>query len=138
MLVRGGESKDRVMLFVSLTGITSIITINALTDFLCTGHSRGVSASRNGVIQQNFSRDIKKLNKVAGVVDGIKEIDWAKLIEYRRNQYLEGVLAAAGGLLCLDRALGDDVEIDYAMSFLKEAVNGGSIEDEAKKISKVM
>ncbi|MBV2127966.1 adhesin biosynthesis transcription regulatory family protein [Arsukibacterium indicum] len=78
-LLQGGESRQRLALLFSLTKITSNNVQDALTDHLCTGLSDTVAAAMNGVQLSNFTRALKTLNEVAGIVEKIKEHDWARL-----------------------------------------------------------
>ena len=77
-LIRGGESKQRVMLLLKLTKLSSEPTIDALIDHLCIGHSESHSSIVNDITQSNFNRALSALNKVAGTVEEIKELDWER------------------------------------------------------------
>lgn len=78
-LLSGSESKERVELLLSLTKINSEPLRNSITDHLCGGHPDKYAYSINDVAQSNFARAMKTLNEVAGVVEAIKELDWAKM-----------------------------------------------------------
>jgi len=77
MLLRGMENKRRVELLLSLTKINSESLQYAITDHLCNGCSEKDASILNGVQQQNFNRAMVKLNKVAGIVEEIKNEDWS-------------------------------------------------------------
>lgn len=77
-LLSGGESKERVELLLSLTKINSEPLRNSITDHLCDGYADKYAYSRNGVAQSNFVRAMKTMNKVAGIVEAIKDLDWDK------------------------------------------------------------
>lgn len=78
-LLQGGESKERVDLLLSLTKISSEPIISAIHDYLVKGFDESDAVSLNSTTQSNFNRNMAILNKVAGTVESIKEIDWAKL-----------------------------------------------------------
>jgi hypothetical protein len=72
------ESKRRIELLLSLTKLSSKPTIDALHNYLVDGWTESRAIVINGIEQSNFSRALAKLNKVASVVEEIKNIDWAK------------------------------------------------------------
>lgn len=77
--MQGGESEARLKLLLQLTNIRSEDVIAALDDHLIKGVSDTMAAAFNGVQLSNFTRALTKLNDVAGTVEQIKELDWAKL-----------------------------------------------------------
>lgn len=77
-LMQGMESEKRVKLMLSLTKISSEPVKDALLEHLARGNTEAASAALNGVTQSNFNRALAKLNEVAGIIEKIKEIDWAK------------------------------------------------------------
>ena len=79
MLVRGLEKKERVELLISLTKMSSETQKQAIIDHLVKGRSDTEAALLNDVSQSNFNRAISRLNKVAGIVEKIKDIDWDHL-----------------------------------------------------------
>lgn len=78
-LLQGGESETRVKLLLQLTSIRSEDVIAALEDHLVKGVVDTMAAAFNGVQLSNFTRALAKMNEVAGTVEKIKELDWAKL-----------------------------------------------------------
>jgi DNA-binding MarR family transcriptional regulator len=81
-LTPGIESKERILLLLQLTEITSEDIIAALVDHLERGLSVTTSAALNNVPQPNVSRALATLNEKAEIVEKIKEHD-----ERRRKQY---------------------------------------------------
>lgn len=77
-LIQGGESAARFDLLLSLTKIASEDVIDALRDHLVTGLAESTAASINGVKLSNFKRALDTINEVAGTVERIKELDWAR------------------------------------------------------------
>lgn len=77
-LLKGMESEERVDLLLALTSIRSEATIKALKMYLVQGCSESEICAARGITQSNFNRDLSKLNAVAGTVEQIKEIDWAR------------------------------------------------------------
>ena len=83
MLLCGMEDKRRVELLLSLTKVSSEPVINAIFDHLVDGKTETGAVAINMLQQQNFNRAMVKLNKVAGIVEEIKDCDWAK---FKANQ----------------------------------------------------
>ncbi len=50
----------------------------AVIDHLTKGFTVSQSAKINGVPQSNLNRSITKLNVIAGKIEAVKELDWAK------------------------------------------------------------
>jgi hypothetical protein len=74
-LSKGLEPEPRVNLLLQLTRISSENIERALIDHLTKGLTENDAAMLNDVPQQNFSRALKRLNEVAGIVEQIKELD---------------------------------------------------------------
>ena len=77
-LLAGQEPQERVELLLKLTKIKSEPLQTAIIDRLVKGLSEKEVVSLNGVLQSNFNRAMTRINDVAGIVEQIKEIDWAK------------------------------------------------------------
>ena len=75
ILVQGLESKERVELLLQLTRIDSENIQSALVAHLCKGHKEDDAAMLNDVPRQNFNRAMKRLNRVAEIIEQIKELD---------------------------------------------------------------
>ena len=77
-----------------LIGLTSIKSKNmhrALIDYYCSNNNRKkrATALMNDAKETNLSRDINKINVVAGKLERLKELDWPdyqKLINKALNQ----------------------------------------------------
>lgn len=76
VLLAGKESEDRIRLLLQLTDISSEDVQDALVMHMKIGASASVACVSYGVAPPNFSRALKRLNEVAGIVESIKEIDW--------------------------------------------------------------
>lgn len=84
-LLQGMEDPERLEILISFTRIASEDVKAALRDHLVkpdTGKAGGFSednaAQFNGVSASNFNRALKRLNIVAGKMERVKEIDWAR------------------------------------------------------------
>lgn len=75
-LVKGGESKERIDCLIELTNIRSEKAISAIKDHLYEGMTTINASELNK--HEHLSRDIKVLNKAAGIVERIKDLDWAR------------------------------------------------------------
>jgi len=73
-LVQGCESKERVELILSLTDIRSDMAIRCIIHYLVDGWPKKEVSK----VHDHFSRDIAIVNRKAGIVEKIKELDWAK------------------------------------------------------------
>ena len=73
-LIIGHESSELITLLISLTNIKSENQIDALTDHFCKGYPKTLAAQLNDVLPTNFSKSIKSINRVAGIVDKINEL----------------------------------------------------------------
>ncbi|WP_025821410.1 PapB/FocB family fimbrial expression transcriptional regulator [Shewanella marina] len=78
-LITGGESFERIALLLSLTKITSESIRGALTDYFVIGHSRTVAAALNGVDDKNLAKAIKRLQRIAHIIEQIKQLDLGKI-----------------------------------------------------------
>jgi len=78
-LTKGLEPEERINLLLQLTKIDSENIKSALADHLTKGLAESDAAMLNNVSQQNFSRALKRLNGVAGVVEEVKKLDWNKI-----------------------------------------------------------
>lgn len=86
ILLRGMENKRRIELLLSLTKIDSESIIKAIFDHLVDGKTKVGAAATNMIQQQNFSRALIKLNKVAEVVEEIKTIDWNHISDVKLKE----------------------------------------------------
>ncbi len=74
-LTPGCESEEKIDLIISLTGMKSKPMIKSLKKHLVDGVAEKYACTFNGTIQQNFNRDLKKLNVVADTLAKINAID---------------------------------------------------------------
>lgn len=79
-LFAGGQTEERLNLLLSLTKISSEAVLAALHDHLVKGFSISDAATINSTAQQNVDRALSKLEKVADMVEKIKEHDYRKVI----------------------------------------------------------
>lgn len=80
-LSQGLETEERFQLLLSLTKIRSDSQVNALRMYLVDGLSFSLSVSLNEITEPNFQRAMNRLEKVAGTIEKIKEIDWTKSVK---------------------------------------------------------
>ncbi|WP_027696718.1 PapB/FocB family fimbrial expression transcriptional regulator [Vibrio litoralis] len=80
-LSQGLETEERFLLLLSLTKIRSDSQVKALRMYLVDGLSFSLSASLNEITEPNFQRAMNRLEKVAGTIEKIKEIDWIKSVK---------------------------------------------------------
>jgi len=92
MLVRGLEKQKRVELLISLTRMSSETQKQAIIDHLVKGRSDTEAAFLNDVSQSNFNRAISRLNEIAGIVEKIKDIDWAHLPKWPSGNQLSDII----------------------------------------------
>lgn len=78
-LVCGAESRERIELLISLTSIKSEGIKEALKNHYVNGMSESAAAAFEDVQQSNVKAAMLRLEKVAGVVEEIKALDWAHL-----------------------------------------------------------
>ncbi|SQH76971.1 conserved protein of unknown function [Shewanella benthica] len=78
-LLPGGEQPKRLQLLLKLTKITSEPQIAALTEHYVNGLPAERAAARFMIETSNLSRAQAKLEKVASIVEQIKELDWSTL-----------------------------------------------------------
>ncbi|MCL1124202.1 hypothetical protein [Shewanella surugensis] len=76
MLIQGGEDCRRLQYLLLLTDIESDAIKSALIDHYARGYGVGSAAGANGIDTSNLRRSMRSLNKVARIVEQIKEIDW--------------------------------------------------------------
>lgn len=84
-LIQGHESSERLAILFDLAGRFGDNTKDALLDHLNKGHTEELSASMNGLTKPNFSRALKRINEVAGLVEQVKELDWGKANHSKNN-----------------------------------------------------
>jgi len=72
-LVRGAESKARILLLLEFTNISSEPQIKAVNDYLCEGLSLERSSERNVVEKQNLNRALSILDNKARIYEALKE-----------------------------------------------------------------
>lgn len=72
-LIRGGESKTRVDLIISLTKMDSENMISAIHDHLVKGYQDTDASLLNDVKLPNFNKAMVRLNEIAGIVEDIKK-----------------------------------------------------------------
>ena len=77
-LISGSEPQKRVELIISFTTMDSEDMHQAIIDHLTRGFSISQSAKINGVAQSNLNRAMATLNVIAGKIEAVKELDWAK------------------------------------------------------------
>ncbi|MCL1124120.1 hypothetical protein [Shewanella surugensis] len=77
MLIQGGEDCRRLQYLLLLTDIESDAIKSALVDHYVRGFGIGSAAGANGIDTSNLRRAMRTLNKVARIVEQIKELDWA-------------------------------------------------------------
>ncbi len=81
VLLAGMESEERIRLLLKLTDISNEEGQDALVMHLKIGTCASVCCVSYNVAAPNFSRALKRLNEVAGIVESIKEIDWKNFPE---------------------------------------------------------
>jgi len=79
-LLAGMESEKRIDKLLSLTSIKSENKIAALKYHLVKGRPANVAAVINDVDNSNFTKCLNELNRVARIVEDIKEMDTAHLV----------------------------------------------------------
>jgi len=98
-LVQGAEKTEKIDLLISLTSLDSEDMRSAMVDHFCRNMKRSDSALINNVKEPNLSRDIKKINEVAGKLERLKEMDWVKYKEYKNKAALYDA-ALLKGVIC--------------------------------------
>lgn len=78
-LLAGNESSERLTLLLSLTKTSSEPTVNALFEHYVNGLPEERAAARFQIELSNLTRAKLRLEKVAEVVEKIKDLDWQKL-----------------------------------------------------------
>ncbi len=79
MLLRGGESPQRIRLLLKMTGIRSPDIKAAIESHLHLGMREKHAAMKHKVEQQNLNRALKKLNDFAKDYEELKALDWQHL-----------------------------------------------------------
>lgn len=79
-LLAGMESEKRIDKLLSLTSIKSDNKVAALKLHLVNGREESRAAILNDVDNSNFNKCLKELNRVARIVEDIKEMDTAHLV----------------------------------------------------------
>jgi hypothetical protein len=77
-LLCGCESRERVELMMGETGIRSERVKSAIIDHLVKGYPVAQAAIVNGETDSNVRRGLDVLERMADMVEKVKEIDWAK------------------------------------------------------------
>lgn len=73
-LFAGSMSLEEFEHVISMTGLRSEGMIDSLRGHLVTGFDEGIATLGNGVSQGNFSRDLKKVEKLYGQLQKYNEI----------------------------------------------------------------
>lgn len=73
-LLRGGETKEKIDLLLSLTSIKSDDIKIALNHYYINGRTEAQASELAGVPKSNMVRAMKNLNGVAGIVEQLHEI----------------------------------------------------------------
>ncbi len=79
MLLRGGESLERIRLLLKMTGIRSPEIKAAIESHLHLGMREQHAAIKHQVEQQNLNRALKKLNDLTTDYEELKALDWQHL-----------------------------------------------------------
>lgn len=82
-LLPGFESPKRMALLLSFTRVKSRELVEALTLHYTTALPAERAAARCGIELPNLMRGQVRLEKIAAIVEEIKELDWQRI----RNQY---------------------------------------------------
>ena len=87
-LIQGKENLEKIILLIGLTSIKSKAMHSAIIDYYCSNNNRKkrATAIRNEVKETNLSRDIKKINIIAGKLERLKELDWPDYQALRNNK----------------------------------------------------
>lgn len=75
-LLQGAESEQRVDLILSLTSISSESKVEAIKRHLVRGATLRDAADLAGADPGNLKKTLAELNRVARIVEQIKELDW--------------------------------------------------------------
>lgn len=78
-ITQGMVKPEKFNLLVELSGFTSEDVIQSMRKYCVNGMMLSTAADLNDVKRPNLTRAIKKLNKVATLVERCKEIDLAVL-----------------------------------------------------------
>jgi hypothetical protein len=87
-LIKGNEKKERILIFIGLTGIRSKKMKEALIEYYCgvQNRTKRTVAALNNVEESNLNRDMKKVERVAGEFEKLKEIDWPEYQAFKEYQ----------------------------------------------------
>jgi hypothetical protein len=77
-LICGLEPQERVELLMGQTGIRSERVKSALLDHLVKGYPIAQAAIVNGETDSNVRRGLEVVERMADMVEKVKELDWAK------------------------------------------------------------
>jgi hypothetical protein len=77
-LICGCEPQERVELLMGQTGIRSERVKSALLDHLVKGYPIAQAAIVNGETDSNVRRGLEVVERMADMVEKVKELDWAK------------------------------------------------------------
>jgi hypothetical protein len=78
ILCQGAETKESVEILFGLARLTSQNVKDSLLYHLVTGAADYYCCMAHGIEPSNFSRDLKKLNKVAGEIDKYLDLNYGK------------------------------------------------------------
>ncbi len=74
-LTPGCESEEKIDLLISLTNMKSKAMAKSLKKHLVDGLAEKYACTFNGTLQQNFNRDLKKVNLVAETIAKVNALD---------------------------------------------------------------
>ncbi|HEY7866887.1 MAG TPA: hypothetical protein VIC51_12900 [Psychromonas sp.] len=78
ILLPGAESEESIDILIGLTGMRSDAMRKALIFHFVNGAADVYCYAISGVSASNFTRDVKKLNKVAREIDKYLELNYRK------------------------------------------------------------
>ena len=79
ILLPGAEKQERIDKLLELKKIKSPKKIQAISDHLVLGHPLKMAAVRNRLDVSNFGKTIESIEKVALIVEELKEFDYKHL-----------------------------------------------------------
>ena len=85
-LIQGQECHEKIDIIIKHARLESENMIAAIIDHYCFNMTKTEAALMNDVKLPNLSRDIKKVNVVAGDIERIKELDWSDYQELKANK----------------------------------------------------
>ena len=80
-IVPGNESLERVEKLLELSGIRSEVLIKAIKRHMVNGDTIESASFMFDYDKDNLKRAVNKINKICGIVESIKEMDWRHLNE---------------------------------------------------------